>query len=321
MLTPNDHSYRACPQGTNNPTGGPPIPGFEDLTKIFESKQTIVLRGVRQADGVECVLKMPNLSTGSGNQSTKNPRPSPANGGGGKETTPSRHRLAIFAQQYELLKNLELRGIEGVIRAYDLLPLGDSLVLVTQYFHGPSLQSYMNSRMFARGFGVLELLKIGIKISHTLGQIHENTIIHRDITSSNILYNRTSQEVRIIDFGLASLFPTAGTLKKSTALQVCRITTWSIDVVAFCLLAHLLAPLLFSHSFTRARSIISARNRPGESAERWIIDRISTRWESCCTVRCQTRTSSRLFACVGFHRTDFFLSFSLPQSCAPVSCP
>ncbi len=125
---------------------------------------------------------------------------------------PSRHRLALFAQQFSLLKTLEARGIPGVIRAYDLLPTvgvhgatSGSLILVCEYFPGPSLQSYMNSRLFSRGFGVLELLKLGISISHTLGQIHSENILHKDITSSNILYDRSRQEVKLIDFGLSGM--------------------------------------------------------------------------------------------------------------------
>ena len=234
------NDYDPCPQrfGGSGGGGGPggqsgtSIPGFEDLVKIFESRQTIVLRGVRQSDGMECVLKMPNLRYLNG---ASKPEEKP-NGDGSSAASgtskkdgvpetgaPSRHRLAVFAQQYELLKNLEARKIEGVIKAYDLLsigPNGNSLCLMCEYFPGPSLQSYMASRLFSRGFGVLELLKLGISISHTLGQIHAENVLHRDLTASNILYDRASQTMKIIDFGLAGTFPIHGVnTKKNTALQ------------------------------------------------------------------------------------------------------
>jgi serine/threonine protein kinase len=210
----------------NNPTGGHPLPGFEDLVRIFESRQTVVLRGVRQSDGQECVIKMPNLKylIPPRDRQVDDDGSSGAAAAAAAAAGPSRHRLAVFAQQYELLKSLESRGIEGVVRAFDLLSTGpndESLALVCEYFPGPSLQSYMSSRTFARGFGVLETLKIGIAIAHTLGQIHAENIIHKDMTASNILYQRSSGTIRIIDFGLAGVFPvgSAASAKKNTALQ------------------------------------------------------------------------------------------------------
>jgi serine/threonine protein kinase len=48
-------------------------------------------------------------------------------------------------------------------------------------------------------------LKIAVKLSDTLGEIHQNRIIHKDINPNNIVINLTTDELRIIDFGNSTL--------------------------------------------------------------------------------------------------------------------
>ena len=80
---------------------------------------------------------------------------------------------------------------EGVIRAYDLISVHNTLILVCEYFNGPSLHSYLSTTAYSNGFPLVEFLCIAIKLSHVLYSIHQQNIIHRDITASNILYNRS----------------------------------------------------------------------------------------------------------------------------------
>ena len=52
-----------------------------------------------------------------------------------------------------------------------------------------------------------------------LYDIHQESIIHRDITASNILYNRGTREIKVIDFGLAAIAPLGSmSVKKMTQL-------------------------------------------------------------------------------------------------------
>jgi serine/threonine protein kinase len=108
---------------------------------------------------------------------------------------------------------------QGVIRAYDLISIHNTLILVCEYFNGPSLHSYLSTAQYSNGFPMVEFLCIGIKLSHVLYDIHQQSIIHKDITASNILYSRQSKQIRIIDFGLAAIAPLGSiNVKKITQL-------------------------------------------------------------------------------------------------------
>lgn len=159
------------------------LDGYTNYEKIFESRHTLVFKAVRSYDELPVVIKTPNVPN------------------------PGRHRLSQFALQYELLKSLESHDIDGVIYAYDLIPINDSLALVTEYFNGSSLHHLVNNNdQYKYGMDLIEFLQLAISISKTLGEVHNNGIIHKDVTASNILYDTVTQQSKLIDFGLASVY-------------------------------------------------------------------------------------------------------------------
>jgi serine/threonine protein kinase len=54
-------------------------------------------------------------------------------------------------------------------------------------------------------FTLQTFLPLAIQLSLTLGQIHQQNIIHKDLSCGNILYNEADGTCMIIDFGLASV--------------------------------------------------------------------------------------------------------------------
>ena len=76
-------------------------------------------------------------------------------------------------------------------------------MLVCEYFDGPSLSSWLRGCGGA-GFGVAEVLYIGWRVASVLAELHGQQILHRDLTASNVLYSKTTGQVMIIDFGLAT---------------------------------------------------------------------------------------------------------------------
>ena len=53
---------------------------------------------------------------------------------------------------------------------------------------------------------VNEFLKIAISLSEILGQLHQMNIIHKNINSTNIVWNQETDQVKIIDFGISTVF-------------------------------------------------------------------------------------------------------------------
>ncbi len=166
------------------------LPGYDANTKLFESIRSLVYRGRRVADQEPVILKV-----------MKKAYPTPA-------------ELARFRLEYEIAKNLNLKG---VATPYNLEPYKNGLTIVMEDFGGESLTSVARSGSFV----LTEWLSLFIQIADILGQIHHQHIIHKDINPSNIVVtppsnntnnananagtNRRGWQVKLIDFGISTV--------------------------------------------------------------------------------------------------------------------
>lgn len=94
-----------------------------------------------------------------------------------------------------------LRGVKtkGVRCSLELIKDQQTPILVLEYFNGVSLKSWRKER----NPSFIDCLRIAIQIAESLCEVHSKyNIIHRDISSHNILINE-QMETSIIDFGLA----------------------------------------------------------------------------------------------------------------------
>ena len=74
--------------------------------------------------------------------------------------------------------------------------------------------------MKSKKFALLEFLSIAIQIAETLGEIHAANVIHKDINPSNIVLNAETGQLKIIDFGISTIFKRENpTLKSPTVLE------------------------------------------------------------------------------------------------------
>ena len=76
----------------------------------------------------------------------------------------------------------------------------NQLALVMEDCGSVSLRSYMSSRTLS----VDDILSIGTQIASTLGQIHEQHVVHKDINPANIIIDPDTTQVKLIDFGIAT---------------------------------------------------------------------------------------------------------------------
>ncbi len=150
------------------------ITGYSIQNKIYESPKSLVFRAVREADDLPVILKIL------------------------KEEYPSPEEVIRYRQEYEITRSLE--HVPGVVRVYGLEKYQNTLMMVLEDFGAESLRILSNTEKFP----LPEFLGIAIKISDALGQIHRANIIHRDINPSNIVMNRKTGELKIIDFGIST---------------------------------------------------------------------------------------------------------------------
>lgn len=152
------------------------IPGYTITETIHESVKTIVYRGYRDENEQPVILKIT------------------------KAEFPTLEETTRFKQEYKILENLNLTGI---IKAYALEAYQNQTALILEDLGGESLKNFMQVKKIS----LSDSLKIGIKITSALSNLHHNNIIHKDIKPKNIIINPQTGEVKITDFGIASRLP------------------------------------------------------------------------------------------------------------------
>ena len=160
------------------------IPGISVQTKIYESANSLVYRGIREENSQPLILKVL------------------------KENYPTPQEIARYRTEYQITKSLNL---SGVVKVYDLQKYQNTLVISLEDFGGKSLNSWMDLRPFS----LEEFLTIAIKTTQIVGQIHAANIIHKDINPANIVLNPSTGEVKIIDFGISTQLTRENTTLKN----------------------------------------------------------------------------------------------------------
>ncbi len=125
-----------------------------------------------------------------------------------------RLRLVREARAMDALAGLDTVKVFGLVGANDGTPC-----VVMEMLEGCNLLDAIKARCDeSKTFSNEEVLSIFYPIVRTLDNAHAHDIIHRDIKPSNIfLVNSRSDDVRLMDFGLAK----TGDLASITADQVC----------------------------------------------------------------------------------------------------
>ncbi|HEY9609978.1 serine/threonine-protein kinase PknK, partial [Allocoleopsis sp.] len=165
------------------------VPGVEVKTRIYESANSLVYRAIRQSDNEPVILKIL------------------------KENYPTPQELARYRTEYQITKSLNLAGC---IKAYDLQPYQNTLVMFIEDFGGESLKIWMKHKKFS----LEEFLRIAIATTESLGLLHAANIIHKDINPSNIVFNPATRQLKFIDFGISTQFTRENpTLKNPNVLE------------------------------------------------------------------------------------------------------
>lgn len=133
---------------------------------------------------------------------------------------PSFGQLVQFRNQYTVAKNLP---ITGIVRPLDLVPWSHGYALVMEDIGGIDLGRYAQQHALS----LTEILNIAIQLAAILYQLHQSRVIHKDIKPANILIRPESQQVKLIDFSLASRLP-----KETQAIQSPRLLEGTLAYLA-----------------------------------------------------------------------------------------
>src|SRR5580692_2979787 len=151
--------------------------GVNSLQVLWEDGERVFCRGERSADGhgAAVLAVLPAAE-----------HPTPAT-------------LGRLAREYELKD--ELDGAWAV-RPLELVRERGRIMLVLEDTRSEPLHRLLGPPMEVRSF-----LRLAIALAAALTQVHRRGLVHKDIKPTNILVNRTTGEVKLTGFGIASRLP------------------------------------------------------------------------------------------------------------------
>ncbi|HMG20231.1 MAG TPA: AAA family ATPase, partial [Kofleriaceae bacterium] len=155
------------------------LPGFSAAQRLYTGPRSTVYRARSSSNSRSVILKV--ARTG-------------AAGTLDESLARLHHEMSILASIHS----------DRVVRALDVVRLGDDAALVLDDLGGESLDRYLARARFS----LADALGLAISVVAALRDVHAAGIIHKDVTPSNIVYNAATGQARLIDFDIATAWRT-----------------------------------------------------------------------------------------------------------------
>ncbi len=108
----------------------------------------------------------------------------------------------LLLQLKNELEHTHNSTIPGVRKAIRLEHIDQKPSLLLEYVEGSTLRE----AFLIRDYPLTDFLRVAAKIAHSVGEVHQHQVIHKDLNSKNILVSHDLGTVTIIDFGIATRF-------------------------------------------------------------------------------------------------------------------
>ncbi|MEK0179871.1 MAG: GAF domain-containing protein [Oscillatoriales cyanobacterium] len=149
------------------------LSGYKITEVVQLGVKSIIYRAVRESDGALVIIKTLNSDY------------------------PTIEEITRLKHEYQISSNL---NIEGIIKPHSLEKYKNSFALILEDCGGESLRHHLAGKNIKYN----KFLPLAIQLSQTLGEVHTNHIIHKDIKPSNIIVLPDSIQVKITDFSMAT---------------------------------------------------------------------------------------------------------------------
>ena len=150
------------------------LPGYQRGEPIQDSSASSVYRARRISDGTCVVVKRSRGNSVSAGQLTR------------------------YRNEFALLRAI---ASDGVVKAHELVRHEGQIALVLEDLPGSSLRRWLESQI---GASLEQRLAIASQLARILAEVHAANVIHKDISSHNIVYDPESGRCKLIDFGIAT---------------------------------------------------------------------------------------------------------------------
>ena len=151
------------------------LDGFEIREPVHTGSDTRVFRARRLDDDRPVVLKLP------------------------REEFPDHSDIERIRNEYQILRSLE---IPDVLQVFELISHHNTVVLVAEDIGGISLGNLLQTSNGPIGLHLF--FTLAVKIVQALQRVHDAGLMHGGINPENIIWNRSTEQLRIIDFGFAT---------------------------------------------------------------------------------------------------------------------
>jgi histidine kinase len=149
------------------------LAGYKINNEIYKNNRTIVFRGNRLSDNCPVIIKYLNIEY------------------------PTSKELSDLTYEYKIMDKI---SGEGIIKPYALLKCNNSFAIIMEDIDGESIAEIMKSTKLS----ITEKLLLSIQMTDSLIQVHKENIINKDVNPSNFIWNRKTNQVKIIDFGIST---------------------------------------------------------------------------------------------------------------------
>jgi serine/threonine-protein kinase len=133
-----------------------------------------------------------------------------------EEVSSDRERLARFQQEARMASSL---NHPNIVTIHDIGESGGSSFIVMELAEGRTLRTLPGSGPLA----ARRLLEVGVQVAEGLAKAHAAGIVHRDLKPENIMVTGDGL-VKILDFGLARLAPSATPAASGEETTLSRLT-------------------------------------------------------------------------------------------------
>lgn len=111
-------------------------------------------------------------------------------------------RINALQRESEVLARLTHPGI---MQFYDSFESPNKINLVVEYINGQNLYQYIRKNPGQRIIDEEEVKRVFRQIVEAVSYMHSQGVVHRDLKLENVLLDRQSNQIKLIDFGFSSL--------------------------------------------------------------------------------------------------------------------
>ncbi|MEG4800966.1 AAA family ATPase [Microcoleus sp. ARI1-B5] len=150
------------------------LTGYQITEQIYSGVNTVIYRGTWQKHNLPVIVKTL------------------------KSEYPTLEEITRLRHEYKIRKNL--RNLEDIVNCYRIETHQNGVALTLEDFGGLALSNFLT----ATKINLTQFLEIAVQLAQSLGNIHQNHIIHKDIKPHNIIINPETYRVKITDFSISS---------------------------------------------------------------------------------------------------------------------